>query len=149
MQMVKFKNFSTPMGVFPVLFKANLFSRTFQYSIVYSSTFQARANPGVDDFFPHHLGGWVFLIIGSTGALVIIGQKVWEIDQHEHLRYHLGDNCIQNFHLGRYFIGYTVGNLVLRRRVRGAVKRYFRTYIWRYTSPNENFEYGYPHSNAL
>ena len=29
---------------------------------------------------------------------------------------HLGDNCIQNFHLGRYIAGYTVGNLVLRRR---------------------------------
>ena len=25
----------------------------------------------------------------------------------------------------------------------------FRTYIRRYTSPNENFEYGYPHSNTL
>ena len=25
---------------------------------------------------------------------------------------HLGDNCIQNFHLGRYIVGYTVGNLV-------------------------------------
>ena len=50
---------------------------------------------------------------------------------------HLGDNCIQNFHLGRYIVGYTVGNLVLRRRVSGAVKRDFR-----------NFEYGYPHSNA-
>ena len=62
---------------------------------------------------------------------------------------HLGDNCIQNFHLGRYIVGYTVGNLVLRRHVSGAVKRDFRTYIRRYTSPNENFEYGYPHSNAL
>ena len=61
----------------------------------------------------------------------------------------LGDNCIQNFHLGRYIVGYTVGNLVLRRRMSGAVKRDFRTYIRRYTSPNENFEYGYPHSNAL
>ena len=61
----------------------------------------------------------------------------------------LGDNCIQNFHLGRYIVGYTVGNLVLRRRASGAVKRDFRTYIRRYTSPNENFEYGYPHSNAL
>ena len=61
----------------------------------------------------------------------------------------LGDNCIQNFHLGRYIVEYTVGNLVLRRRVSGAVKRDFRTYIRRYTSPNENFEYGYPHSNAL
>ena len=62
---------------------------------------------------------------------------------------HLGDNCIQNFHLERYIVGYTVGNLVLRRRVSGAVKRDFRTYIRRYTSPNEKFEYGYPHSNAL
>ena len=62
---------------------------------------------------------------------------------------YLGDNCIQNFHLGRYIVVYTVGNLVLRRRVSGAVKRDFRTYIRRYTSPNVNFEYGYPHSNAL
>ena len=61
----------------------------------------------------------------------------------------LGDNCIQNFHLGWYIVGYTVGNLVLRRRVSGAVKRDFRTYIRRYTSQNENFEYGYPHSNAV
>ena len=36
-----------------------------------------------------------------------------------------GDNCIQNFHLGRYIVGYTVGNLVLRRRASGAVKRDF------------------------
>ena len=61
----------------------------------------------------------------------------------------LGDNCIQNFHFGRYIIGYTIGNLVLRRRVSGAVKRDLRTYIRRYTSPNINFEYGYPHSNSL
>ena len=27
----------------------------------------------------------------------------------------LGDICIQIFHLGRYIVGYTVGNLVLRR----------------------------------
>ena len=46
-------------------------------------------------------------------------------------------------------MGYTVGNLVLWRRVSGAVKRDFRTYFRRYTSPNENFEYGNPHSNAL
>ena len=61
----------------------------------------------------------------------------------------LGDNCIQVFHLGRYIVGYTVGNLVLQRRASGAVKRDFRTYIRRYTSPNEKFEYGYPHSNTL
>ena len=52
----------------------------------------------------------------------------------------LGDNCIQNFHLGRYIVGYKVRNLVLWRRASGAVKRDFRTYIRRYTSPNENFE---------
>ena len=46
-------------------------------------------------------------------------------------------------------MGYTFGNLVLRRCVSGAVKRDFRTYIRRYTSTNENFEYGYPHSNVL
>ena len=44
-----------------------------------------------------------------------------------------GDNCIQNFHLGRYI----VGNLVLWRRASGAVKRDFRPYIRRYTFPNE------------
>ena len=56
---------------------------------------------------------------------------------------------IQNFHLGRYIIGYMVGNLVLRQRACGAVKHDFETYIRRYTSPNENFEYGYHHSNAF
>ena len=59
------------------------------------------------------------------------------------------DNCIQNFHLGRYIVGYTVGNLVLRRRASGGVKRDFRTHIRRYTSQNDNFEYGYPYFNAL
>ena len=34
---------------------------------------------------------------------------------------HLGDNCIQIFHLGRYIVGYTIGNFVLRRRISGAV----------------------------
>ena len=45
--MVKFKNFSRPLSVFQVLFKANLFSSTFQDSLVYSSTFQACANPAL------------------------------------------------------------------------------------------------------
>ena len=48
----------------------------------------------------------------------------------------LGNNCIQNFHLERNIFGYTVGNLVLRRCISGAVKRDLRTYIPRYTSPN-------------
>ena len=36
---------------------------------------------------------------------------------------HLGDKCIQNSHLGRCIGGFTVGNFVLRRRARRAVKR--------------------------
>ena len=44
-----------------------------------------------------------------------------------------GDNCIHNFHLGRYI----VRNLVLRRCASEAVKRDFRTYVRRYTSPNK------------
>ena len=46
-------------------------------------------------------------------------------------------------------MGYTVGNLVLQRQASRAVKHDFRTYIRRYPSPNESFEYGYPHTNAL
>ena len=65
----------------------------------------------------------------------------------------LGDNCIQNFHLGRYIVGYTIGNLVLcvavKINLRIAVKLNFQQYIRRYTSSNENFEYSYPNSNAL
>ena len=61
---------------------------------------------------------------------------------------YLWDNCIQNFHSGRYIVGHTVGK-ILRRRASGAVKRDFRTYFRRYISPNEQFEYGYPHPNAL
>ena len=51
--------------------------------------------------------------------------------------------------LGRYIVGYTVRNLVLRARKSGAIKHDFRLYIRRYTSQNEHFEYGYPHSNAF
>ena len=49
-----------------------------------------------------------------------------------------GDNHIQNFHLGRYIVGYTFGNHVLRLRLHISVKLNFRPYIRRYTSPNEN-----------
>ena len=68
---------------------------------------------------------------------------------HACMYQYLGDNCIQIFYLGRYIVGYTVRNLVLWWRASGAIKRDFRTYIRQYTSSNENFEYGYPHSNAL
>ena len=46
-------------------------------------------------------------------------------------------------------MGYTAGNLVLQRGASGAVKHDFLPYIRRFTSPNENLELGYPHSNAL
>ena len=85
----------------------------------------------------------------SMYCFLILSQHIQNHNDIKWATSQLGDNCIQNFHLGRYIVGYTVGNLVLRRRVSGAVKRDFRTYIRRYTSPNENFEYGYPHSNAL
>ena len=39
--------------------------------------------------------------------------------------------------------------LVLRQPTNSAVKHDFHTYIQRHTCPNENFEYGYPHSNPL
>ena len=39
-------------------------------------------------------------------------------------------------------------NLVLRGHSGGAIKPDFQLYIRRYTSPSENFEHGYPHSNA-
>ena len=42
--MVKFKAFSRPLSVFQVLFKANLIFKDFSRP-VYSSTFQACANP--------------------------------------------------------------------------------------------------------
>ena len=42
---------------------------------------------------------------------------------------HVGDNCILNFHLGRYIVRYTVGNLALWCRVSGAVKCDFGPYI--------------------
>ena len=51
---------------------------------------------------------------------------------------HLGDNRIQNVHLGKYIVGYMVGSFVLRRRVSGAVKRNFRPYNRWYTSRNNN-----------
>ena len=50
------------------------------------------------------------------------------IDIIVHQNLYLGDNCIQNFHFGRYIVGYTVGNLVLRRRPSGDIKRDFRTH---------------------
>ena len=46
-------------------------------------------------------------------------------------------------------VRYTGGNSVIWRCANGAIKCDFQKYIRQDTSPNENFEYGYPHSNAL
>ena len=57
--------------------------------------------------------------------------------------------------LGDNYSKYSFGEVYLRIypqkfnfEVSRAVKRDFQPYIQLYTSPNENFEYGYPHSNA-
>ena len=63
----------------------------------------------------------------------------WKVKWNSIILRDLGDSCIQNFHLGRYIVGYTVGNLVLRRRASGAVKRDFRTYIRRIYLPKWKF----------
>ena len=60
-------------------------------------------------------------------AMLLWREEKWTVGNY------LGDNCIQNFHLGRYIVGYTVRNLVLRRRLRVAVKLNFWPYIRRYT----------------
>ena len=83
----------------------------------------------------------------STQAAVDVDSDCYWIYENSWLN--LGDNCIQNIHLGRYIIGYTNRNLVLWPHAKGPVKCDFRTYIRHYTSLNENFEYGYPHSSAL
>ena len=57
----------------------------------------------------------------------------------------LGDNCFQICHLGRFI----VGNFVLRQRISGDLEHDFQKDIKRYTSPNDKFEYSYPHSNVL
>ena len=44
-KIVEFKDFSRLLSDFPVLFKADLISRTFQESPLNSSTFQACVNP--------------------------------------------------------------------------------------------------------
>ena len=62
------------------------------------------------------------------------GQKYCRMLQGEHSAILSGDNCIQNFHLGRYIVGYKVGNLVLRRRESEAVKHDFGASIRLYTS---------------
>ena len=61
----------------------------------------------------------------------------------------MGITIFKIFHLGRYIVGYTLGNHVLRLRSRLPAKLNFRLYIRRYTSPNENFEYSYPLNDMI
>ena len=53
--MEKFNDFSRPLSVFQVLFKANLIFMDFARHPVYSSTFQACANPVLPNFYPSHM----------------------------------------------------------------------------------------------
>ena len=55
-KIVEFTDFSRLLSDFPVLFKADLISRTFQDSPLNSSTFQAYANPGLTIFLPLVVG---------------------------------------------------------------------------------------------
>ena len=38
-------------------------------------------------------------------------------------------STIQNFHLGKYIVGYTVRNSVLRQHVSGAIEYNFQEYV--------------------
>ena len=63
-----------PLSVFQVLFKANLISRAFQDSPVYSSTFQACANPVVRAFALNRSNMICFLPL-TLG--IIINTAIW------------------------------------------------------------------------
>ena len=41
-----------------------------------------------------------------------------------------GDNHIQNFHLGRYIVGYAVGNYILQLPLCVSIKLNFRPYMY-------------------
>ena len=72
---------------------------------------------------------------------VAFNPPIWDETAEMHKN---GYSHIQNFHLGRHILGYTVGNHDLQFRSCGAVKLNFRLYVRRYTSPNKNFDYCYP-----
>ena len=70
---VNFKDFSRPMRVFPVLFKANLIFKDFQDSPVYSSTFQACVNPVIcNDMLPYGC----MMTLELTSGKCFVGQTV-------------------------------------------------------------------------
>ena len=68
-------------------------------------------------FYHHRLYLPVFLIITGNMHLYLLSSHghipIYILSSqctYTYILYHLGDNCIQNFHLGRYIVGYTVGN---------------------------------------
>ena len=68
--------------------------------------------------------------LGDEGVYILsVKYANYRIQPYKCICYYLGDNCIQNIHLGRYIVGYTVVNLVLRQSASGGVKRDFRKYI--------------------
>ena len=89
----------------------------------------------ISSLITSHFVGWC----AALWRLVTL--QFWDITAELHQNW---DNHTQNFHLGRYIVGYTFGNHVLRLRLRVTVKLNFRPYIRRYTSQNETFEYGNP-----
>ena len=71
-------------------------------------------------------------------------KNTWFTQHCHNVLYHLGDNCFQNFHLGRLIsqkLSFTVTPLECRYKK--------TTYSDQYFSLNETFKYGYRHSNAL
>ena len=63
----------------------------------------------VVSYFPIGILGQVWYLIVSSMSEITPCYKTNKIDKP-------WDKCNQNFHLGRYIVGYTVGNNVLRQR---------------------------------
>ena len=62
-----------------------------------------------------------------------------------------GENCIQNFHLGRYMyiIGFSHKFSFMMTYQRSHKTLFAAINPMKHTSSNENFEFSYPYSNAL
>ena len=97
--MVKLKDFSKPLSVFQVLFKANLFLMTFQDSHVYSSTFQACANPEASYLGQHSLLVYPFcsfqLILCQQSSIKdILANSEAQGDMPQNVTFHQGLYCL-------------------------------------------------------
>ena len=59
------------------------------------------------------------MVYNSEIEIVEYNSEIEIVEKYGHLGlWYLGDNCIENLHLGRCIVGFTVGNFVLRREVR-------------------------------